>query len=270
MNWSQYYRPYFKRYRVVPQGLRTRHWTDDRGSKSTVRISSSAGVSHSLGQSIINAIDTDAGGHPAFFDNVLKCLETHCRRIRPHVRDRHTRAKEKVKTRGTAAPEFPTIADEEEEEAEVLPDVLPTDFKLGKNVLNVMSFIVFFKLPITRNQRRPRTQARADPMSGIRAGSLSTFSQNLFTLNLSTPRNESASGPRKRRDHRQVRPFDHFPSPSSRLNLDAHHAEVPKYYGNAFKIHESLALSTSPAPDLACFLQVVVLWRHASPLTSVT
>jgi hypothetical protein len=56
----------------------------------------------------------------------------------------HLRAKEKVKTRGLASHEVPRDSDlvaEEEEEEEILPDVLPKDFKIGKKLLKVrMSF----------------------------------------------------------------------------------------------------------------------------------
>ncbi|KAJ6577852.1 hypothetical protein B0H19DRAFT_932770 [Mycena capillaripes] len=69
----------------------------------------------------------------------------------------YTRAKEKVKTRGTAAPEVPTAAGEEEEEEEILPDVLPNDFKLGKKVLKVFHRILQAPdLPDTNDDQGPR------------------------------------------------------------------------------------------------------------------
>ncbi|KAJ6497109.1 hypothetical protein C8R47DRAFT_1113871 [Mycena vitilis] len=55
----------------------------------------------------------------------------------------HLRAKEKVKTKGTAVPEVPVANGEaEEDEEEVLPEILPTEFKLGKKILKVFHRIL--------------------------------------------------------------------------------------------------------------------------------
>jgi hypothetical protein len=61
---------------------------------------------------------------------------------------RHLRAKEKVKTKGSAVRTDLELADEEEEE--ILPESLPADFKIGKILLKVN----VLALPIVR----PRTE----------------------------------------------------------------------------------------------------------------
>ncbi|KAJ7460843.1 hypothetical protein B0H11DRAFT_2057030, partial [Mycena galericulata] len=68
MSWSEYYRPYFKRYRTLGGSSRVeinRAYIKQRGGYATL-----------LDNVIIEAIDTDAisPGHSAFFDNVMKCL----------------------------------------------------------------------------------------------------------------------------------------------------------------------------------------------------
>ncbi|KAK7035873.1 regulation of transcription from pol ii promoter-related protein [Favolaschia claudopus] len=70
----------------------------------------------------------------------------------------HLRAKEKVKTRGTAAPEQPADLDEEEAD-EILPDALPTDFKIGNNkVLKVFHRILQAPdIPHAEDDSGPRT-----------------------------------------------------------------------------------------------------------------
>ncbi|KAJ7348953.1 hypothetical protein DFH08DRAFT_959155 [Mycena albidolilacea] len=57
----------------------------------------------------------------------------------------HLRAKEKVKTKGTALPLVSVDVDAtgEEEAEEILPEVLPTDFKIGKKILKVDFAFVF-------------------------------------------------------------------------------------------------------------------------------
>ncbi|KAF8191563.1 hypothetical protein K438DRAFT_1935373 [Mycena galopus ATCC 62051] len=67
MSWCEYYRPYFKRYRTP-------------GGESRVEINRAYRKKHrhdttSLDDVIFDTIDTDAGSNPAFFDNVLKCLD---------------------------------------------------------------------------------------------------------------------------------------------------------------------------------------------------
>ncbi|KAJ7700884.1 hypothetical protein B0H17DRAFT_1247676 [Mycena rosella] len=67
MSWSEYYRPYFKRYRTPNGSSRVeinRSYLKQRGGYRTP-----------LDNVIIEAIDTDANTQPAFFDNVLKCLD---------------------------------------------------------------------------------------------------------------------------------------------------------------------------------------------------
>ncbi|KAJ7891262.1 hypothetical protein B0H14DRAFT_2335711 [Mycena olivaceomarginata] len=56
----------------------------------------------------------------------------------------HLRAKEKVKTKGAQLPHVPSDIDpaSEEEAEEILPDALPTDFKIGKKILKVFHRIL--------------------------------------------------------------------------------------------------------------------------------
>ncbi|KAJ7118909.1 hypothetical protein C8R44DRAFT_878441 [Mycena epipterygia] len=67
MSWCEYYRPYFKRYRALHGSSRVeinRAYLKQRGGYATA-----------LDNLIIETIDTDASGNPAFFDAVLKCLD---------------------------------------------------------------------------------------------------------------------------------------------------------------------------------------------------
>ncbi|KAJ7042074.1 hypothetical protein C8F04DRAFT_946358 [Mycena alexandri] len=66
ISWCEYYRPFFKRYRTL-------------SGKSRIEIDRTyvrrrEGSVTSLDYVIMQGIPTDAGGHPAFFDNFLKCL----------------------------------------------------------------------------------------------------------------------------------------------------------------------------------------------------
>jgi hypothetical protein len=60
----------------------------------------------------------------------------------------HLRAKEKVKTKGSALPQVSVDVDAtgEEEAEEILPEVLPTDFKIGKKILKVDFAFVFVRI----------------------------------------------------------------------------------------------------------------------------
>lgn len=98
----------------------------------------------------------------------------------------HLRAKEKVKTKGAQLPHVPSDTDpaSEEETEEILPDALPTDFKIGKKILKVNPVMLPFTHPdcssgvpsyptssrFDRGQRRGRAQDGANSVGGFRAG----------------------------------------------------------------------------------------------------
>ncbi|KAJ6606315.1 hypothetical protein DFH09DRAFT_1269321 [Mycena vulgaris] len=66
MSWSEYYRPYFKRYRAL-QG-------SSRVEINRAYVKQCGGYATALDNVIIEAIDTDASPRPAFFEHVLKNL----------------------------------------------------------------------------------------------------------------------------------------------------------------------------------------------------
>jgi hypothetical protein len=105
---------------------------------------------------------------------------------------RHLRAKEKVKTKGSALRTDLELADEEEEE--ILPESLPADFKIGKKNIegqctrvtyrsstysaSFRSFAIFFKLLIFPRPRTPKGLGWGKFDGGISSGLV--FVLNLF------------------------------------------------------------------------------------------
>ncbi|KAJ6620339.1 hypothetical protein B0H10DRAFT_2022400 [Mycena sp. CBHHK59/15] len=67
LSWSEYYRPYFKRFRT-PTG-------SSRIEVNRTYVRQRGGYETELDNVIIESLDTDSSSNPAFFDAVLKCLD---------------------------------------------------------------------------------------------------------------------------------------------------------------------------------------------------